>query len=202
MKVDLDGEFKAACDALEARGYASIARYGFTFKIIAAVGFVGLARVAIDEDKMLFEPAESGRAAIILPVFAGMPGRSELVDLAAWTPKDPESIARRCGLGYALGEDALRAALDWVNDLLAVAPPPVRLYRTPASWGAARAGGATDGAVLLTWREPALLQLQTIVAEDVQHGEFIKKKLTQLRAQLMARLPRIEVPAVAPGAAA
>lgn len=199
-RVDFAGEFKMACDALEKRGWDIVAPYGFTRRIVAAVGFVGLARVAGDDDCMLYEPNETGRAMIVLPVFAGAVRISELVDLAAWDPREPESLYRRAGLGYALGEDALRAALE--PGPLDEEPPPLRLYKTPVSWGAARAEGRTDGALLLTWREPALLRLETIVAEDVAHGDFIKKKLIRLRAQLAARLPAIKVPAVVAGGAA
>jgi hypothetical protein len=191
MSVDLLPEYMEALDlAAHPPFRARLKQLGFTSP--DSTGAIGLARVAVSVDGF-FEPDPGGPMAIIIPAFDGpianpaqlLDDRERLIDLVAWQARLPQQISTRCGIASVLGGEAVRAATHGEGAL--------RLFRSPASW--ARAGGATAGAVVLDWKtDIGLLAAATIIAEDLEHGGEVKRKLKELRARQIRQVPSIRVP--------
>ena len=140
------------------------------------VGGIGIADVSTSG--RLFEPTEPGLGleAVIIPVFSGpIPSRwrvveqPALIDLLAFSLDRPQRWWLRRDAGTILGDGALDDL--WLDALLFV-------FRTPLAW--LRAAG--KGIVLLGDRETARRELpltsRRICAEDVAHGNELRRQLT------------------------
>jgi hypothetical protein len=189
--VDLIAEYKAAIAAVTPAYRKRLGELG----LIAPANRIGLVGVAGVRDigRGLYEPDDGFLPAVLLPVWDGPIGDAtaflsepdRLVDLVAWRPKEGAQFLTRLGLAVTLGAEAIRAAL--------LSGEPLRLFRDPGGW--ARAGGGDAGAVVIEWSEEAgLLGLKSIVADDIEHGAEVKKRLKALRARLIGRVPQIRVP--------
>ena len=119
-----------------------------------------------------FEFDPGGSPAIIHPVMEG----GEPVDLLAYMPHRPHHFRVLLGSCPLLGIDNMGV---WSE--------PLRLWRTPLEYLRASMGGA----VVLSWpaARPLLSCCSEIVAEDVEHGAEIRKRLTRPVA-----IPEISVP--------
>lgn len=192
--IDVCHEYIVAIDC--GSPYRSrLADLGFGGAAISSMGLPGLAKI-INLGGGLYTPNdEAGELAVILPVwdehvpadltvFFNDPSR--IIDLVAWSPRVPETLLTRRGIAASLGERAIR---DAFVDLA-----PLRLFRTPSSW--AKAGAESAGAVIIDWRadDLRLLDLQAIVAEDIDHGRDIRAALQRLRRRRALGMPQIRVP--------
>jgi hypothetical protein len=101
-----------------------------------------------------------------------------LEDLIAWYPVRPDRWWRRRRVTRLLGEDAVLRAMGCRE--------PLSLWRSPFQW--LRMG--CQGAVVLNWplALPILRCVGEIVAEDVDHGDDIERRLREKRG------PRLTVP--------
>ena len=190
--IDIAGEFAAAGEALQRKGWDSLAHLGLTRAAVEAIGFAGIARVRGYADGRYWLSAQ-GTPAVIVPAYAGRiydaagGWGSALIDLVAWIPNiggkgQGDRLLTRLGEAKLLGAAELA---DAVGQGLAL-----RLFRNPGGWGAAGAVGA----VVLDWRgAAALFNLPALVAEDASHAAEINRNLRRLRARLMPRLPDIAV---------
>lgn len=144
---------------------------------LAAPLDIGIASVRFHGS--LYEPCEGGETAILLPVFdAPDLLEAELYDIAAWRVSDGH-LATRMGSAMCLGS---------IDPLLAM-DTPLPLYRSPRTWP-----GTWDGAVVIDWDAagPWLLGGRTIIAEDLDHGIAIEKRLAKIRRYL-PDVPRISI---------
>ena len=119
-----------------------------------------------------FQPDPAGDPEIIMPVMEG----GEVVDLVAFMPHRPGRWHIRTGACPLLGIDNMGV---WSESL--------RVWRTPLDYLRA----SLQGVVVLSWSAaiPLLTCTREIVAEDVEHGREIRKRLTRPIA-----LPTISVP--------
>lgn len=142
-------------------------RYGVPVEITA---FCGLANTA--SNGPFFEPATEGRPSIIVPVMEG----GELADLVAFDPRQPNRWQVRLGACPLLGIDNLGVYTE-----------PLCIWRSPL--GYLQAG--LTGVVVLSWPGsiPLIGYTCEIVAEDVQHGQEVRNRLSRPRS-----LPKISVP--------
>lgn len=191
--VDLHGELAAAIDAVTPRHVARFNELGLDVAARARVGLVGVARIA-ERHGGIYDLSEAGVPALIFPVWDGpicdpevaFCYPSPLIDLAAWRPGEPEApVLTRCGIATLLGNAAVEGARMFHE--------PLRIFRAPIAW--ACAGGDGVGIVVLDWSaDIGLLHIETVVAEDIEHGEEIRRHLQKLRRKLTPSLPVIAVP--------
>jgi hypothetical protein len=137
-------------------------------------GLPGLAPIT-PSSAGLFEFAEGGSLALIVPVYDGLPSLvvtnaerqvEELRDLVAVDVDRPERFWRRRGDAVLLGNAFLEIAGDQGE--------PVPVFKTPLSW--LRCGGA--GVVVLDWDYARdLLLYHELIAEDIQLGERLEAAL-------------------------
>jgi hypothetical protein len=144
---------------------------------------VGIARVRFESDGCWVpDPEEKG--AILFGVFDGPdPLWSDLFDVIAWQPTD-NRLASRCGLAICLGS----------IDPMLRHDQPLEIYRSPRSWR----GDWDGGAVIVDWERAAPILLQSrrpIIAEDIEHGEEVQKRLRQFRKRIIPPMPAIGIPA-------
>jgi hypothetical protein len=92
---------------------------------------VGLQR--IEPDGNLYQPADHGPLALVLPVYSGptpsfmTPAEdSELVDIVAFQISRPKRWWRRTGLADYLGEHLIRSSVTWGRSL--------KVFETPFAW--------------------------------------------------------------------
>lgn len=182
--VDLFGEFTASIEALTLNNVRRLRELGLDKKAILRVGGIGVARVTGRRDGT-YELDECGAPALIFPVWDGpVSSRPALIDLAAWRLGEPaQPIVTRCGIGAVLGEEALELTLG----------QPLQIFRSPIDW--AVAGGAAAGIVVLDWSTDfGILFVSSVITEDIEHGEEVKRHLQMLRRRMTPRLPPIAVP--------
>lgn len=197
--IDLPTEFSIALDALTRKHRERLMALGIDAAAVATAGGIGIARVLRRADG-LFEPVErdQGEAALIWPIWTGSISEvgyceGDLIDLLAWHPAQPELFHRRIGDAPALG----LAAIERSWDSTLGGARPLSLYRTPIAW--ARAGGGcvareSAGAVILDWGvDSGLFNAASILAEDLEHGEFIEHRLKLLRWKIVPPMPPIKV---------
>ncbi len=123
----------------------------------------------------LFEIAEDGQPAVIVPCYDGLPSIldatperhvEQLVDLIAVETDNPSRVWRRRGEAVILGSAFL--------DLAAQYDAPLPVYRDPLSW--LKSGG--HGIVILDWGwAPDLLCKLELVAEDLELGERLESAM-------------------------
>ncbi len=123
----------------------------------------------------LFEFAEDGQPAIIVPCYDGLPGILDanperhvehLVDLVAVDIDHPDRCWRRRGEALVLGAAYL--------DIAAQEDAPLPVYRNPLSW----LKFCGDGIVVLDWEwAPDLLLGLDLIAEDLELGERLSAAL-------------------------
>ena len=138
-------------------------------------GAFGVATIQTSPDGT-YEPAHTGTGAIVI----GVHGPDlELVDLCAFHPASPGCWHLRLGLAEFLGAEAVDKAA-FLREFL-------KLYRTPLLW----MRGGCQGACVLDWRiaRTVLLSVPELVAEDLDHGEEMERRLRE-RDPL---LPRISI---------
>ena len=137
------------------------------------VGGVGLIPIQIDYRSGLYEPAEAGIRAIIIPI-KDRPNRdrAQLLDLAAWLPGSNEIFLRQ-GNAAALGE-------WWLGPL---PPSAMRVFSTPAGWCKSNAAGM----MLVDWSKAwqMLNTFDTLIADSLELARRLKRSV---------RPPRIPVP--------
>ena len=132
-----------------------------------AAGLPGLANIKPIRDGM-FEFAEDGRPAVIIPAYDVIPGMldadpelhvEELRDLIAVDLDHPDRFWRRRGDALVLGN----AYLEIAGETCA----PVPVFRNPLTW--LKSGGA--GIAILDWNYARDLLLdRELIAEDVDLG--------------------------------
>ena len=136
--------------------------------------YVGAAKVRPNGNT--YEPDPDGISAWIIPCMDG----GETIDLLAFSLDTPAKWWLRLGLAAFLGGDALGDAMM---------DEPVRVFRTAASW--LRAAAPTDGLVILNWdtarRE---LAYHSLIAEDVEHGVDLERRLSIPASRPQIRVPR------------
>ncbi len=152
-------------------------------------GLLGFGHVLIE--KRTYQPTPHGEPALIIACRGDPSGDPEcdhpfamvtggpLLDLITVPFKRPQSWAARIGSATFLG----------ACEPQFVSPPPVPIWRSPINW--VRSG--CEGICLLTddarEKQAILLRFRSIAAEDVKHGEELRK--------IAARpwvVPRIVVP--------
>lgn len=119
-----------------------------------------------------YEPDTGGTPAVIIPAMDG----GDLADLVAFTPRQLGRWQVRLGGCPLLGIDNL-----------GIWSAPLHLWRTPLAY--LRAG--LQGVVVLSWPAaiPRLTCCSELIAEDIDHGREIRRRLTRSNA-----LPKISVP--------
>ena len=137
-------------------------------------GMPGSANVRHTE-KGLFEFAEDGQPAIIVPCYDGLPGLldanperhvEQLIDLVAVDADQPDRFWLRCGKALILGSAYLDLAVEY--------DAPLPVYRNPITWFKS----CGDGIVVLDWDwAPDLLHGLDLVAEDLELGERLSAAL-------------------------
>jgi hypothetical protein len=189
---DIIQEYKVAVLAVKEADRPLVESYGMIAPV-HRIGLVALAQVRRVGKSFIYEPDADGERAVILPAWDGpmtnalafIDEPDRLFDLVARLPQSPDIVLTRRGLATALGEEAIRTAY--------IATTPLRLFRTPASW--ACAGGVAAGAFIIDWHaDLGLLELKTIIAEDVDHGSDVQRRLKGLRTRMLRRMPRVRVP--------
>jgi hypothetical protein len=122
---------------------------------------------AIEPDGDLYQPAEHGQLAVLIPVYpVAMPcfmrpveRIPELIDLVAFHLTNPARWWRRTGLADYLGENFIQAAVSWQR--------PLRVLETPFAWLNARCRGVCPlGADYLALRDPPGLQFDDVAFAD------------------------------------
>ena len=137
-------------------------------------GMPGIASIK-PTDNILFEFAEEGATAVIIPAYDTIPGNLDanperhvehLVDLVAVDLDHPDRFWRRRGGALVLGAAYL--------DIAGQEGEPIMVFKTPMSW--LQAAGA--GVVVLDWDwVPDLLLGFDLIAEDVDLGERLEAAL-------------------------
>lgn len=178
---DLLQEFaKTAARAAQPQTAAWFARHGIGRDVIFGphCSLVGAARIEIDGQH--YQPVESGRPAIILPVsWSYAPCELEPVDLVAWQPGRSDGWYLRKGDAVMLGE----ASIDRVMTV----EEPLTLHQTPLDW--IQAG--LDGAVILDWCACLSLYLgnvRRIIADSPALARQTKRKLDEERCWPMPEI--------------
>jgi hypothetical protein len=199
--VDLAAEFSAAKNAVTWKHIARFKALGLTADAELRVGGVGVARIA-EHRGGIYDLDEAGVPALIFAVWDGpicdaedrFSYPSPLIDLAAWRPGAPDApLLTRRDVGTVLGVVAILGAR--------LARQPLRVFGNPVRWAAA--GGDAVGIVVIDWSAHGdLLDVDTIVAEDIAHGEEIKHQLQKLRRRLTPSLPDIAVATASPASLA
>ncbi|MCZ6604843.1 MAG: hypothetical protein O7A03_06825 [Alphaproteobacteria bacterium] len=117
-------------------------------------------------------PDPDGQPFVILPAFDS----GEVADLVAFQPHRPMNFKTRTGAVPMLGIDNTATNFG-----------PLRIWRHPLNYLRAR----LEGVVILSWGGalPLLACCNEIIAEDVEHGREIRKRLSRPIA-----LPKISVP--------
>jgi len=165
--VDLAREHLSAIDNMvAARGLPKLVKMGVGGPAYVAAGLVGLARVELAGET--YQPTPGGELVYVQPVVED----DELIDLCGWLADHPDRWALRLGVGFALGEDAIRAAM-WPS------AGPLPLHRTPLDWLRADCTGACILRPADAWRE--LADFEAVVAENIDHGRAVEKMLTPPR---------------------
>ena len=128
--------------------------------MISAGGF-GIASVTFVDDTFEFD---GGTKAMIIPVY-DHPDLIEIVDLVAVDARRPARFARFLKRGWALGE-------HWLNSPWQAVEPMI-IRRTPLRW----LKEGAEGLVILDWTtaREELQHVDTIIAEDLQHGREIRR---------------------------
>ncbi len=149
-------------------------RSGLPEDFLLGCGMPGLAPIKPTDDG-LFQFAEDGLIAVIIPAYDTVPGLvgaraerhvEELRDLVAIDVADPDRFWRRRGEVLVLGNAFLEIAAE--------TRAPVPVFSNPMSW--LRAGGA--GIVVLDWTYARDLLLDhELVAEDLELGDHLEAAL-------------------------
>lgn len=129
------------------------------------VGGIGVHAISPDIKSALFELAESGPQAVILPLRSGPNSHDvPLEDLAAWFPREGIVLTR-------LGSPVL----GWAHNDPIAPDGPVRVYADPGAW--ARSNGI--GVVILDWSKAwsELGHLSALTADSVTLGQRLEKAL-------------------------
>ena len=162
--MDLAREHLRACDNMVAeRALRRLSAAGVSGCAIVAAGLIGMERVEFLGP--FYQPCPGGKIAFVAPVFDG----AALVDLCAWRPQKPEQWAQRLDVGFALGDDAVKAAL-WSPET------PLQLFPSPMRWLQTGAVGACILRPSEAWFE--LRELSAVVAVDIEHGNAVDRMLT------------------------
>ncbi len=112
-----------------------------------------------------FEFAADGQRAFVIAV---RDAGSDVIDCVAWPVGAPEEWARLYGRAFCLNP-ALLAPLAGAMDLA------IRAYRHPQSWLAGHGRGICILDPPAAWHQ--LASVNTILAEDLEHGSEIEKML-------------------------
>jgi hypothetical protein len=133
--VNLVAELYVAQGALTTEHRHTLRALGIP-DVTVARGFVGVARILPDK-RGTYQPIADGCVAFVTPVrigvdpsspedrdFALVPQYGELIDLVAWSPRDPRRWATRCDYGTWLGAIPPQY----------VQPEAVPMRRSPLSW--------------------------------------------------------------------
>ena len=178
-RPDLWAELAAAADRVRGRHLGLLAKAGVPRRALfdferGIGGRFGLHPITTFRDGT-FELASDGPNALIIGADLLDDG---LDDLVAWCPERPDRWWHRLGFARLLNEYAVLRAMGCREPLL--------LWRSPFNW--LRMG--CDGAVVLDWplALPLLRGVSEVVAEDVDHGTEIERRLRDRRG------PRIMIP--------
>lgn len=168
---------------------------------VDGLGPLGLSRIASGD--RFYEPAEAGGSwAIIQPWWRWIPDperwapdaialaardvwayaeqypcRLALIDLLAWSPRQPGRIWTRRGVADLLG---------YPSD------GPIQLHQHPLAWLRARGEGIAPATSDRRLLRSALLGIEHLVCRDVAHGRAVRELLAEPLS-----LPRLSVPAPA-----
>lgn len=142
--------------------------------------YCGAARVRFRSDGY-YDLDPAGVGAIIFPV-TDHPSTilGEPYDLVAWRPCT-DQIATRKGVATYLGS---------LEPFLAH-HTPIQIHRTVRAWAA-----SSDGIFVLEWDvslEQLLVSGRTVVAEDVEHGKELERRLRAFQRRLTPSIPSISV---------
>ena len=176
--IDLVLEFSSAMDGLDDRARAWLPRQGVPIAAIDAwPGPIGVAPIETHQIG-IFDFAEHGRRALIMPVLSG-PQYTDLVDLIAWFPDAPDQWWSRRYFSIPLGADQLDIAVMGGN--------PVVLQPTPLDW--LRSNG--DGVVINDWvYSSPQVRAVPIICRDEAHAADVTARLSVPQFSI----PEIRIP--------
>lgn len=180
MNNDLASEFLAARAALASEHRKMLWAAGVPSNAVDLWGLVGVARIEIDKE--IFNLAQSGQEAFVVPVRVDPEARAvdidhpapveavlfgDTIDLVAFRLDDPRWFATRTGNAPTLGQAMFADA------------EPTNVWRGPLAWLQARCRG-----IVPLSRDPVelratLMRVGPIVAEDIDHGREIDKLLSR-----------------------
>jgi hypothetical protein len=167
MDIDLEREFDIAVDRLS--------RIGCVMPGNLCLYISGLGLQAIEPNGDLYQPADRGQLAVVVPVYAGpMPcfmrpvdDIPELTDLVTLYLTNPGRWWRRTGLAEYLGEHLIQAAVTWQR--------PLRVLETPFAWLNARGRGVCPlGADFSALRDPPGLRFDDVAFADRVEGALLR----------------------------
>lgn len=183
--IDLDAEFEATLAGVptgdnERLGEWFAAR-GLTARVRAQVSGIGITRAELSPASLTFEPNPDGKRVLIAAAWAGPVGVSEIEDLVAWLPHDPDRLFLRRGDAIFVGADGVRQASATAS--------PLRINRSVERYAAAGGDvfGEYPGAVIVNPSMAGWLHLKdlpAIIVQDVEHGREIRALLEASRPTL------------------
>ena len=156
---------------------------GISAQAMISAGGFGIADVTFLDST--FE-LDGSTKAMIIPVY-NHPDLIEIVDLVAIDARRPARFERFLKRGWALGEHWLNSPWQAVE--------PVTVRRTPLRW----LKEGAEGLVILDWTtaREELQHVDTIIAEDPQHGREIRRlmQLPPWRGKVLVPKPESVVAA-------
>ena len=178
-RPDLWAELAAAADRVHGRHLGLLAKAGVPRRALfdferGIGGRFGLHPITTFRDGT-FELAVAGDNAVVVGADLLDDG---VEDLIAWYPTRPDKWWRRLGFARLLNEHGVLRAMGCRK--------PLALWRSPFHW--LRMG--CEGVTVLDWplALPLLRGVSEVVAEDVDHGREVERRLRERRG------PRISVP--------
>lgn len=174
-------EMMAACNAFTFTAFDALIGMDMPSDALAHLtgqGDIGRCRVEYDGSGH-YQPERSGDPALILPVIDG----GVLIDLVAFSPKNPNVWALRKGQGLILGLDYARGiTADWESDAA-----ELRVFANPMEWLYANQGGYPTGICVLDWSPESVAALRnlgpqfTLLADSPALAEFIDQEINKVR---------------------